>query len=171
MKSSDKLPHKLSSVLSGMRRYRTLLLTLSAIVVFVVSYLLILPALTLDHDEANQQAGINLGTETVNAETNTLSYTGEAYEVEAAYSKDAQLPEKTTLQVSEITKKNDQYQVYCDKALKAVQNADEDKKVTGFSFVKLYDISLMADGAEVEPNAPVNVSISYEKGLEAKRAE
>ena len=139
--------------------------------VFVVSYLLILPALTLDHDEANQHAGINLETETVNAETNTLSYTGEAYEVEAAYSKAAQLPEKTTLQVSEITKKNDQYQVYCDKALKAVQNADEDKKVTGFSFVKLYDISLMADGAEVEPNAPLNVSISYDKGLEAKRAD
>ena len=171
MRRSDSLSHRLSSVFSGMKHYRTLLLTLSAIVVFVVSYLLILPALTLDQDEANQQAGINLETEAVKAEANALSYSGDAFEVEAAYNRDAQLPEKTTLQVSEITKKNDQYQAYCDHALEAIQNADKAKKVTGFSFVKLYDISLMADGSEVEPNAPVNVSISYDKGLKAKRAD
>ena len=85
MKSSDTLPNKISSVLSGMKRYRTLLLTLSAIVVFVVSYLLILPALTLDQNEANQQAGINLETAAVKAETNALSYSGDAFEVEAVY--------------------------------------------------------------------------------------
>ena len=43
--------------------WRSLVITLSAIVVFVTTYLLILPAITLDKDEAIQQGGIDVAVE------------------------------------------------------------------------------------------------------------
>ena len=53
----------LNTLIEILRRNRLLLLTLSAAVVFVISYLLILPALTLDQEEAAQQGGIDVVTE------------------------------------------------------------------------------------------------------------
>lgn len=49
--------------LAGKANLRTIVVTLSAIVVFVTTYLLILPAITLDKDEAIQQGGIDVAIE------------------------------------------------------------------------------------------------------------
>lgn len=55
--------------LKGKANWRSLVITLSAIVVFVTTYMLILPAITLDKDEAIQQGGIDVAVEqTVEAE-------------------------------------------------------------------------------------------------------
>ena len=183
-----------------LNRYRTLILTLSAIVVFVVSYLLILPAITLDEKEAERQGGIDVVTESsVTADQDTsqedseqpestekekktdegqktptykageLSYDGKTFDIEAAYKKDAKIPEGTELKVEEIVKKDDQYQEYYDKALQAVQE-DGQKNVASAS-VHLYDISLISNGEEIEPSDTVDVKITYEDGMPAQSAE
>lgn len=53
--NSDNIPRR--------KRFRTLVLLLSALVVFVTTYMLILPAITLDEEEALEQGGIDLVTE------------------------------------------------------------------------------------------------------------
>lgn len=49
--------------LKGKVNWRSLVITLSAIVVFVTTYLLILPAITLDKDEAIRQGGTDIAVE------------------------------------------------------------------------------------------------------------
>ena len=50
-------------IVDFVRKRGVILLALSAIIVFVTSYMLILPALTLDEEEAASQGGIDLQTE------------------------------------------------------------------------------------------------------------
>lgn len=216
---SDRLQHVFGSVFSRIKRYRMLLLTLSAVVVFVVSYLLVLPALTLEKDEAAKQGGISLQTESSEAGTNPtdaseanqitqtqeksdksdekaaekksdkndkqkassaktpvfkageLSYEGKAYDIKASYQKEAEIPEQTELQVEEITKKNEKYDQYYKKALEGVQEDTGKKTASKFSFAKFYDISLNADGSEVEPADKMRVTISYDQGMPAEDAD
>ena len=52
MKLANYLDRIIRAIEPAMRRQRTLLLTLSIIVVFVTTYVLILPALTLDKEKA-----------------------------------------------------------------------------------------------------------------------
>ena len=46
-----------------MQKNRAILLSLAVVVVFVTTYILVLPALTLDEDEAREQGGITLSEE------------------------------------------------------------------------------------------------------------
>ena len=57
MKGCKSLLSKALRSIRKLNRFRTLIVTLSAIVVFIVSYLLVLPALTLDKKEAD---GLNI---------------------------------------------------------------------------------------------------------------
>jgi len=201
MKGYKSLLSKALRSIRKLNRFRTLIVTLSAIVVFVISYLLILPALTLDEKEAEKQGGIDIVTQapemdsqeeasddssqsvstekekktektqkTPTYKDGELSYAGKSFDIEAAYKKDAKIPEGTELKVEEIIKKDDQYQEYYKKALKAVQdNSDKDSgTLAGVSF---YDISLISNGKEIEPSDTVSVKISYEEGLPVQSAE
>ena len=201
MKGCKSLLSKALRSIRKLNRFRTLIVTLSAIVVFVVSYLLVLPALTLDKNEVEKQGGIDIvseASEAVSQESvqeeskepasteknkkteqtqNTptykdgeLSYAGKSFDIEAAYKKDAKIPEGTELKVEEIVKKDDQYQEYYEKALKAVQD-HSDKNSGTLASVSFYDISLVSNGKEVEPSDTVNVKISYEEGLPVQSAE
>ena len=60
MKIQNDASNAIRVLADAIEKNRTLLLTLSAIVVFVVSYLLVLPALTLDEEEAASQGGIDV---------------------------------------------------------------------------------------------------------------
>ena len=171
MNRSSRLQHFLALVLSGIKRYRMLLLVLSAVVVFVVSYLLVLPALTLEKDEAAEQGGISL--ETGSAQTyaaGELSYDGKAYDVKASYQKEAELPAETELQVKEITRIHDEYDRYYQKAMEAVQMDTGEQEVSDFSFAQFYDITLKTDNCEVEPADTVHVSISYNRIIPVENA-
>ena len=160
MKYGKSLLDKAARSIRKLNRFQTLILALAAITVFVVTYLLILPALTLDEKEAERQGGIDIVTEsTAKGEENPqadqtapasdsnekektteekqtqkapaeknpvfkdgeLSYAGKTFDIEAAYKKDAKIPEGTELKVDEIVKKDDQYQEYYDKVLEALQ--------------------------------------------------
>ncbi|MBR2752413.1 MAG: LPXTG cell wall anchor domain-containing protein [Lachnospiraceae bacterium] len=202
MKYGKSLLDKAVRSIRKLNRFRTLIVTLSAIVVFVISYLLILPALTLDEKEAEKQGGIDIVTQasgtdgqeeagggtTQSASTETdkkteqtqkaptykdgeLSYAGKSFDVEAKYEKKANIPESTELKVEEINQKDDQYTDYYKKAVEAVEENTKDGTNKEINAVRFYDISLIADGTEIEPADPVNVTITYDAGVAAKDAD
>ena len=102
-----------------------------------------------------------------------LTYEGTGFDVEAAYKKAAKIPEDAKISVKEIKEKSNptEYKKYYDKALEAVQaNAGKDK-VSDLSFARFYDITLTADGDEIEPEDTVKVTVSYDQALKAKKAD
>lgn len=171
---------------------------LSCLVVFITTYLLILPAITLDKDEADKQGGIDIQTQQEqledipvkdsdadsnakasdsdkivlktepDVESGDITYTGKGYEVSANCDR-AGLPEGTELVAEEVNKSDKSYNGLYEDALKAVQK-DSDNKVSDLAFAKFYDISLLSDGEAIEPENPLNVKISFDKGLEASDA-
>ena len=224
MNDKRKLLSKTLQSILKLKRYRTLILTLSAIVVFATTYLLILPALTLETEEANKQGGISLSTESSEVETDAsdasapdqtsqmqeksdksakqsgekqpdlkekqnasaesapsekapvykageLNFEGKKYDITASYEKKAGIPEGTELQVEEISKDQDLYDEYYEKALKELKKDAGKYKVSGLSFARFYDIALMTEGKEIEPKDTVNVTISYDQGISAKESD
>ena len=168
MKGSRGLLSRAVRYVLGTRKARALLVSLAAAVVFITTYLLILPALTLEKEEAEKQGGISAETEAY--EAGEISYEGKGFNVQASYEESAKLPQSTELIVAEITKKSDQYDMYYDQALTAVQKC-ADKKATEFAFARFYDIALMAEGSELEPEDAVDVTISYDQGIPAEDAD
>jgi len=77
----------------------------------------------------------------------------------------AKLPEGTELTAEELGKKTSDfdYDKYCDDVLSALQKDSDD--VSGISFIRFYDISLMSDGEAVEPSTAVSVRIAYDKAV------
>lgn len=161
-------------ITESLLKRRTYLTVLSCLVVFITTYLLILPAVTLEQDEAEKQGGIDLPAQTeqieqVKPEEQTepaepadfISHTGKGYEVTV---ENSNLPADTSLAVEEIQKKDTDYDTYYEDALKAVQS-------DGLAFAKFYDISLVSEGEPIEPENPLNVTISFDKGPEASDAE
>ena len=173
---------------------KTLLLVLSCFVVFITTYMLILPAITLDQEEAERQGGIDVTaeqqTETVQEDNETagdsevpeepvasedavptgaITFEGKGFKVQAECA-DADLPGGTEIVAEEIGKKDKDFDALYEDALSAVQEKSENKTVD-FAFAKFYDISLMSDGESIEPDNPVNVTISYDKALKVSDAD
>ena len=167
---------RIQSLVDKLKQYRVLLLALSVVVVFITTYLLILPAFTLEKEKAEQQGGINLSTEAPAEETaptyksGELSYDGKSFNVEASFDEKAKLPTNTELKVKEIDKDSHAYADLYKKALETVRE-DSDTKITELSFAKFYDIALRANATDVEPADTVDVTISYDKGIEAQDAD
>ena len=200
-------------------------MALSCLVVFVTTYVLILPAFTLEKDTALQQGGIDVpvaeetldteeDAETVTtdadtaestdeteeiteeikviedtavdadvtddavqeADTDKLTYKGEDYQI-AVTDERSVLPSDASLAVAEIDKDLDAdiYEAYCDSALAAIRDTDGGETVKELRFAKLYDIALISEGEEVEPEDPVSVRIDYDeaqsKSLKAENTD
>ncbi|MBE6027010.1 MAG: VWA domain-containing protein [Clostridiales bacterium] len=206
----------LKNIIDKMYQHRGWLLAVSVIVVFITTYLLILPAFTLEKDEAAKQGGIDVPSveqtvsvdedaaendeavdpeaspeqneatmpaevesndadgaddsieaPAVSSEVDSLKFEGDKYTVSVIDNRSA-LPGNTEVKVSEIDKKTDSntYKQYYDDALKAVQDDESGSNVTSFSFARIYDISLVADGEEIKnPDDAVSVRIEYDKEL------
>ena len=184
----EKLSERFRRI-QNMRHARAVIVSLAAVVVFVTTYLLILPALTLDEDEAQRQGGISLTTEAPAEEaaqgtevtptadqtapsykSGELTYEGKTFDVEATVTENAKLPADTQLKVKEIEKDNKDYASYYEEALKAVKE-DADIKASDLSFARFYDIALRSGGQDIEPADAVDVTISYEKGIAAADAD
>ena len=90
-------------------------------------------------------------------EPKTLISKGEGndYTVTVSYTDDAQIPDNAELAVREIEKDTDEYASYLEQAKGAV---DENKSVNEARF---FDITIVADGEKIEPQAPVNVQITF----------
>ena len=146
-------------IYEAINKNRTLLLTLSAIVVFVTTYLLILPAITLEKDEAAKQGGIDVP-------AYEMVFEGDGYSISATADESAALPENTEVTAQEVMAGDEDYDAWCDEARKALQDAKAGSgEIADLSSASFYDISLVSDGTVVEPAAPVNVKISYDKAL------
>lgn len=162
-------------IITAVTKQRKIAFALSVVVVFIATYLLILPAMTLEQDEAQKQGGIDIATEQVVTEEaapaeGSLSCDGKGFSVEAAFDAKAGLPLDTQLTAEEITKADEDYAAYCDEALKALQEKDGEQ-IADLKFAKIYDISLAAGEEQIEPDAPVAVSISFDKGPAVAEAD
>ncbi|BAK47270.1 hypothetical protein CXIVA_13040 [Clostridium sp. SY8519] len=115
---------------------------------------------------------------------------GTSATVEVSYKTDAGIPEGAELKVKEIRKDTKEYQNYLkqseaalkkengtgkkaseaseDTAEKKEENSQEDPKV---SDAKFFDISILSDGKEIEPKAPVTVKITYADQVAVKTGQ
>ncbi|MBR1986706.1 MAG: hypothetical protein IKA24_07505 [Mogibacterium sp.] len=78
------------------------------------------------------------------------------------------LPDDTSVSVEEITSETDSEQfdeLYRQAEAAIADEASEAGSKTTIDFVRFYDISLAADGTEIEPERSVGVIIEYEKKL------
>ena len=83
------------------------------------------------------------------------SYTGETYRVTMDFDESAGIPQNAKLAVSEILEESTDYDY--DSLLSEAENALEgDKQIR---YARFFDISISADGKEVQPSAPVSVKI------------
>lgn len=87
-----------------------------------------------------------------------LEAKGDAYQMRINVQKDAELPEDTALSVTELKAGSKEYQSYKEKVQKELG--------TSAFELELYDITLMSKGQELEPKAPVQVEINYDKPLD-----
>lgn len=192
---------------------RSVLIALSAAIVFVTTYILILPAITLDQESASEQGGIDVPAaeqqlqdvsqsqedpapgSVTDPDTDTASefasdpapeaasepaskpaagqllHEGEGFSLSAAYGAKAGLPENTELTVEEITEKDKDYQAWYDETLKALQESRGGSNINKLKLAKFYDITLTADGEALQPQVPVDLTITYDKALKVKDAD
>ena len=97
-------------------------------------------------------------TETIS--THYIDASGNTYSVEVSYGPEAGIPSGATLAVSEL--EGDEAEAYIGAALEAVENDgnnDANSKKTTLKYAKALDISILMDGMEVRPVAPISVSI------------
>ena len=230
MKNKTNIKQLITTLLTSMNERKKWILALSCIVVFCTTYFLILPAFTLDKEEASEQGGIDVpgveqsaeaeettedlaesssediekeetaeaSSEDIVKEETDKQASDKSYKKEtsksdekkksaditiendesddfsvAVESKEAVLSEDMSVAVREIDKsdKNQkkEYDSLYNDALEAVQKAQEEEgqeKPSDFAFAKFYDISLMDGDTEVEPEAAVDVKISFGEDLQ-----
>ena len=169
---------RLHGFASRIRNHRPLILILSAVVVFVTTYMLILPALTLDEDEARDQGGIEvpaseqmvqdeqapvddaLQKEPSEPSSGTISADNEGYSVSVDYKEDAGLSQDASVTAEEISADTKNHAGYEKAALRAVREKTGTEGAD-LELAKFIDITLHDQGEEVEPEAPVEVNIDF----------
>ncbi len=115
---------------------------------------------------------------------NTLAYTGPDYQIVLRYGESAGIPQNAELTVTEIT--GEAYQAYLEQAYEAVDSQgghtlvqfsgpDEDPQTLAgetevlsgrIAFARFFDLTILADGAEIEPADAVEVTIRYDAGVD-----
>lgn len=100
--------------------------------------------------------------DTEKAEARTLKVDQADYTVEVDCPAEANIPKDAKLNVREIKTGTAEYNGYYEKAQKAVASGDE----TDISFARFFDISFEVDGKEIEPEAKVEVKITYDDKVE-----
>ncbi|MGN0798848.1 MAG: fibro-slime domain-containing protein [Christensenellales bacterium] len=96
----------------------------------------------------------------------TLQFTGPDYTVEVRYGV-AALPEGVVLLVEEIPADSEEYQHYYAQSVAAMEVAESEETVI---FARFFDIQFQLDGQEIEPAAPVSVTITYAEQVETGEA-
>ena len=117
--------------------------------------------------------------------TEYVAADGNRYKVTVTYGPEAEIPSNATLNVREITKGSDEFFVYYNKALKAAglvlpdpEHFDETviptestvevhEMIPFMPDARFFDVSIMADGVEVEPKAAVEVRVEYIDALQS----
>ncbi len=90
-------------------------------------------------------------------------YTGDTFKISLEWGPDAKVPDNTEIAAREILPGDEDYNTYYQKALEAVnlkRTADEQDNSENLIYSRFLDISLWADGAQIEPKDDVSVRIS-----------
>lgn len=85
-------------------------------------------------------------------EKTVLASDGETYRITLSYDASAGIPESAELAVNEILPDSDEYRAY-------MQLTDQTIENEMVSFARFFDITILADGIEIQPAAPVEVKI------------
>lgn len=85
-------------------------------------------------------------------EKNVIASDGETYHISLSYDASAGIPENAELSVAEILPNSDEYGAY-------MQLTDQTIENEMVSFARFFDITILAEGMEVQPAAPVEVKI------------
>ena len=104
-----------------------------------------------------------VGSETI--ETKYITADGETYAITMTYSPEAGIPDGATLQVSEIPVDSTEYESYRNMSEQAL---DEDRRLT---FARFFDITILKDGEEVQPQAAVEVTIEKLEELKDEKTD
>lgn len=122
-------------------------------------------------------------------EPNTLRYRGKDYEVTVRYEDSAEIPENAQLTVRELS--GEEYrehlqQVYDELGIESANtliqlgtegvffgdSGDNAAAVSGeVDFARFFDITILADGQEIQPKSPVEVTVSYDESVEIPDGE
>ncbi|MBQ2218231.1 MAG: hypothetical protein II418_04750, partial [Firmicutes bacterium] len=118
-----------------------------------------------DLDVAGKEASFSADSFSIYAYTTVLvtrviTADGETYDVELSYTKDANLPEGAYLTAEELLPGDKGYEEY-------YEAATEDTLPEDLIGVRFFDITIHdAEGREIEPDAPVQVKVSYVEPVE-----
>ena len=202
------------------RKYKKLVNIIAVLVVFATTYALILPAITLDQEKAEQTAGIetqetpaitetsqlpettvlapqapsvdssaeevqtqvNPATEAVPVtevqvtteeasepetdqdkivEPTTMVHKTNDYELTATFDASAQLPKGVELVVRELNSQSQEYKTHYEKT-------KEKLGVKNLVYARFFDIHFAYEGQEVEPAAPVKITIQNNQAIKLK---
>ncbi len=175
-------------------KYKKVIGAIAVIVFFVTIYALILPALTLDSNAANQTPGINTEQSgSVDDNTTSTSFSTENSDSQAVSetnvsSQDEQLVTTDTTLIAD----DKNYQVTADITAEAklpesvalevnqvkpeedtyqskLQKIQDTLPLNTVANIRLYDIAFMQGDAEVEPSASVKVTITQKDNFEANK--
>lgn len=94
-----------------------------------------------------------------------LTYEGEDYTVTVSFGKEAALPDGVTLSVREIQQGTEEYESY-SRQTQAALAAKQTEGAERVLFARFFDVQLMLNGQEVEPSAPVTVTVTYDKKVD-----
>ena len=94
-----------------------------------------------------------------------LTYEGEDYTVSVSFGKEAALPEGVTLSVREILQGTEEYESY-SRQTRAALAAKQTEGAERVLFARFFDVQLLLNGQEVEPSAPVTVTVTYDKKVD-----
>ena len=87
-----------------------------------------------------------------------LDSLGNTYTVSVTYGPEAKIPEGATLLVEEVFEP-DQYEEYLSEAERAISNEER------VAFARFFDISILFNGTQIQPAAPVEVKIEINETL------
>ncbi|MBQ9016160.1 MAG: LPXTG cell wall anchor domain-containing protein [Firmicutes bacterium] len=135
---------------------------LSAVVVFVVTYLLILPAISIDQDTVADLGGIELTEEKNSVAETVLKEVSDDYSVEVMCDNDAELPDAAFLQVEEIAIGTERYESYVKRSADAA--GFEENRI---EMARVFDIFISdpETGEHCQPADTVDVSIRLAQDL------
>lgn len=95
----------------------------------------------------------------------TLTYEGEDHEISLTWEDPAALPQGTELSVREIDPQSEEYDLYYHETLDTLLADGQLEDASQLPFARFFDLTLLHDGQEVEPAAPVTVHIQYDEPL------
>ena len=92
-------------------------------------------------------------------ETKVIDANGDTWKIQVNYGPEAEIPEGAELTASEILPESEAYAEYMEKTDELLLT-EQSQKAT---YARYFDITILKDGAKVEPAAPVEVSITLDE--------